>query len=74
MLDGEIPIQRLNGTCDLAAMEDVVSCGRCPFAPFAFDLLHLGGTDLRERPLIERKAMLLDLMAPAGKGSSFPIR
>jgi ATP-dependent DNA ligase len=33
---------------------------------FLFDLLHLDGEDLAARPLIERKARLAELLAPAG--------
>lgn len=35
---------------------------------FAFDLLHLDGEDLSQRPLLERKARLAKLLAPAPRG------
>jgi bifunctional non-homologous end joining protein LigD len=35
---------------------------------YAFDLLEVGGVDLREAPLIERKAKLADLLARAVDG------
>ena len=35
------------------------------FVYYLFDLLHLDGVDLRDKPLIERKAMLKRLLAAA---------
>jgi bifunctional non-homologous end joining protein LigD len=35
-------------------------------AYFAFDLLHLDGPDLRRCPLVERKAILAELLRSAG--------
>jgi bifunctional non-homologous end joining protein LigD len=74
LLDGEMLIQRPDGTCDFAAMQDAVGCGRGAFVFFAFDLLHLGGQDLRRRPLLERKAMLAELLGEAAADRRFPIR
>jgi bifunctional non-homologous end joining protein LigD len=31
---------------------------------YAFDLLHLNGKDLRDRPLLERRAKLKELLRP----------
>ena len=42
-----------------AAMHDPVTC-------YAFDLLHLGGYDLKALPLVERKRFLRDMLPAAG--------
>jgi bifunctional non-homologous end joining protein LigD len=39
---------------------------RGPFCFYAFDLLWLDASDLRERPLLERKALLRKLPARSG--------
>lgn len=41
---------------------------------FAFDLLHLHGTDLRKQPLTERKSPLKKLLDTQGQGSTSLIR
>jgi bifunctional non-homologous end joining protein LigD len=74
LIDGEILIQRQDGTCDFAAMQDAVSRGCGAFVLFAFDVLWLDGRDLRELPLVERKALLLDLMAKPCADAAFPLR
>ena len=41
------------------------SDGRPQFVDFAFDLLEVGGRDLRARPLLQRKALLQRTLADA---------
>src|SRR5947209_16974262 len=67
VLDGEIAVPDQRGVTHLddltAAMQRRGTAG---LAYFAFDILHLDGRDLRRCPLMERKAMLADLIRSAG--------
>jgi ATP-dependent DNA ligase len=58
-LDGELCAVRPDGTTSFAAMQAATDSGHSgePLF-FLFDLLHLDGTDMRPRPLLERKARL----------------
>ena len=61
MIDGEIVVE-VNGVSDFSALQDALKHGKENFVYYAFDLMHLDGTDLTPRPLIERKAALKDLL------------
>lgn len=68
-IDGEVVIQNDAGVSDWSALHACASAGHCPTAIlWAFDLLFLGGEDLRPRPLLERKSMLADILAPLSGG------
>lgn len=66
VLDGEIAAPDEKGCTHLDDLTDALSAGEPHrLAYFAFDLLHLDGHDLRGRPLIERKAILEEIVACA---------
>jgi bifunctional non-homologous end joining protein LigD len=63
ILDGEVVVLNENGTTSFAELQAAFQEGaRKPLTYFAFDLLHLNGHNLRELPLIERKAILATVM------------
>jgi bifunctional non-homologous end joining protein LigD len=66
IIDGEVVANGLDGLPSFAALQDALSMRRTNRLSFwAFDLLHTNGRDLRELPLIERKAALASIL-PAG--------
>src|SRR5271157_575312 len=69
ILDGEVVVLNENGTTSFADLQAAFQEGaRKPLTYFAFDLLHLNGHNLRGLPLIQRKAILAQLMRD-GDGS-----
>ncbi|HWT62518.1 MAG TPA: DNA ligase D [Ochrobactrum sp.] len=59
ILDGEIVVESEAGLSDFSALQSDLSEGRSDrFAYYLFDLLYLNGRDLRQVPLVERKALL----------------
>lgn len=62
IIDGEMVVQDEHGRSDFHALRGAI--GRDPHRLifYAFDLLHLGGTDLRPRVLIERRTRLHGLI------------
>ncbi len=68
IIDGEAIVQDTTGVADFAALTSELKSRRSArIVVMAFDLLHLDGGDLRNRPLFERKEELHDLLA---RGSS----
>jgi len=66
LIDGELVVEASGGASDFAALQADLSAGRSDrFAYYAFDLLYLDGQDLREAPLVERKAALARLLEGA---------
>jgi bifunctional non-homologous end joining protein LigD len=66
VIDGEAVVQDANGRSDFGALQAALGGGDTgAIVYFAFDLLHLDGKDLRDLPLIERKAKLKELLAGA---------
>jgi bifunctional non-homologous end joining protein LigD len=68
IIDGEVVAEGAGGVPDFSALQDALASGRTDRLNFyAFDLLYLEGLDLRQMPLIERKAALQALIegAPA---------
>src|SRR5829696_7228600 len=66
VIDGEMVVQRDNGTCDLWALQaHVHGTPSERLAFYAFDLLFLDGEDLRQLPLKNRKERLQNLIASA---------
>jgi bifunctional non-homologous end joining protein LigD len=64
MIDGELVVENSAGSSDFSALQEALSEGRTDkFKFYAFDLLHLDGTDLTATPLIDRKAALQRLLA-----------
>jgi bifunctional non-homologous end joining protein LigD len=66
LIDGEAVVMNQRAVPSFSALQQALSEGRHDrIRLFAFDLLHQDGADLRERPLVERKAALLELLADA---------
>ena len=62
LLDGEVAVTDAKGRTDFGALQDAISNGGAGVVYFMFDLLRLDGDDLRNTPLIERKARLKMLL------------
>ena len=63
VIDGEMVVQREDGTCDFWALQKSARgsiSDRVTY--FAFDLLYQGGEDLRRLPYLERKELLRKLL------------
>ena len=64
----------IKGISRFAALQDALSEGAGNKLVFyAFDLLHLDGWDLREAPLVRRKALLSQLLAGVGGRSAIQL-
>ena len=67
ILDGEVVVLADNGTTSFADLQAAFQEGaHKPLTYFAFDLLHLNGHNLRALPLIDRKALLAQLVENTG--------
>jgi bifunctional non-homologous end joining protein LigD len=63
ILDGEVVVLNENGTTSFSDLQAAFQEGaRKPLTYFAFDLLHLDGHNLRGLPLIDRKAVLAQIV------------
>jgi len=70
IIDGEVAAQDAQGVLSFAALQEALSEGDdSPLTYFAFDLLFENGGDLRERPLLERKQRLKNLLDDASPGA-----
>ena len=68
LIDGEIVVQKPDGTSDFSALQARLSGENdLDMTFFAFDLLHFDGEDLRTQPLIERKKKLQEFLKPLKK-------
>ena len=66
LIDGEVVHLAKDGTISFHALQDALSTGRqADLHYYAFDLLFLDGADLRERPLLTRKAALAKVLKKA---------
>ena len=66
LIDGELVVENESGASDFSNLQSDISEGRADrFIFYAFDLLHLDGNDLRDVPLVDRKALLEKLLADA---------
>ncbi len=66
LLDGEIVVEDVRGVANFSMLQETLKNGaQDRFIYYLFDLLHLDGVDLRDRPLVERKAMLKRLLTAA---------
>lgn len=64
IMDGEVVALDRHGAPDFTALQVALSEGDSRnLIYYAFDLLFVDGEDLRDRPLVERKARLQDLLA-----------
>ena len=67
LLDGEIVVENGAGASDFSALQSDLSENRSDrFIFYLFDALYLDGFDLRDAPLIERKARLKNLLPATG--------
>ena len=69
LIDGEVVVEDESGASSFTALQEALKTGQPGRMTFyAFDLLYLGGYDLRSVPLIERKTLLAGCLddAPAG--------
>jgi bifunctional non-homologous end joining protein LigD len=72
ILDGELVALDDEDRPDFAALQAAMQAGTTGRLRFqAFDLLGLGGEDLRDRPLVERKTTLQRLLSKAPSGVSY---
>jgi bifunctional non-homologous end joining protein LigD len=63
LLDGEIVVEDRRGISDFSLLQTDLKDGRIDrFIYYVFDLLHLDGRDLRDEPLLARKAALAELL------------
>lgn len=66
ILDGEAVIVGPDGVSDFFALHKALANQHAPEAIlYAFDILHLDGEDLRPKQLVERRAMLAELLVGA---------
>jgi bifunctional non-homologous end joining protein LigD len=73
LIDGELVAEGKDGISSFSLLQEDLKNGRHDRMVFyAFDLLHLGGCDVRALPLTERKEALARLLARARKGA--PLR
>ncbi len=64
-LDGEAVVFEPDGSTSFEGLQQALSGGPGSIEYLAFDLLYLDGRDLREEPLIERKALLDEILSEA---------
>jgi bifunctional non-homologous end joining protein LigD len=62
ILDGEVIVQDARGVSDFEALQAALRSQPTRLIFYAFDLLHLDGKDLRDIPLVERRAKLQTLL------------
>src|SRR6185312_8623346 len=62
IIDGEVIVQDEKGGEDFDALKSAIRWRPQTLIFCAFDLLHFNGNDLRDRPLLERRAKLRDLV------------
>ena len=66
LFDGEVVVLSADGNTSFANLQAAFENGdKHPFTYFIFDLLHLNGHNLRNLPLLERKALLAQLLTTA---------
>jgi bifunctional non-homologous end joining protein LigD len=67
IIDGEVIVEGADGLPSFSALQDALSIGgKGQYVFYAFDLLYCDGRDLRELPLVERKAALAELIPAPG--------
>jgi len=63
LIDGEVAFVLPNGITDFKSLQEHIDSPHPAIRYFVFDLLSLGGKDLRKKPLKERRALLAKLMS-----------
>src|SRR5438874_1408559 len=71
LIDGEIIVETQSGVPSFSELQQALSAGTADrFLYCVFDLLYCNGAELRQTPLIERKALLQKILEPlAGTGN-----
>jgi bifunctional non-homologous end joining protein LigD len=67
LIDGEIVAFDDRGRTDFSSLQAALKAGGHDLTCFCFDLLRLEGEDIHDRPLVERKGLLEELL---GEGSA----
>jgi bifunctional non-homologous end joining protein LigD len=62
IIDGEVIVQNEQGVSDFEALKSAIRWRPQRLIVCAFDFLHLNGKDLRDHPLVERRAKLKELV------------
>ena len=62
VLDGEVVVLKKNGTSDFASLQNWRSEADGDLVYYVFDILWYNGKDLKELPLLERKAILKEIL------------
>jgi bifunctional non-homologous end joining protein LigD len=62
IIDGEAIVQDQNGVSDFEALNSAMRWRPDSVILYAFDLMHLNGSDLRPKPVFERRALLKGLL------------
>ena len=71
IIDGEVVVLDDQGISRFALLQDALSEGaRNKLVFYAFDLVYLDGWDLRQAPLVKRKALLAQLLSGHATGRS----
>jgi bifunctional non-homologous end joining protein LigD len=70
-LDGEIAALDDQGRSSFQLLQSYGKAKQTPIVYYAFDLLFLDGTDLRSRPLVERRKLLAKLLKKAPNNIRF---
>jgi bifunctional non-homologous end joining protein LigD len=70
-IDGEIAALDEHGKPSFQLLQSYGSHKRIPLVYYAFDLLRLEGSDLRSRPLLERRELLAKLLKKAPENIKF---
>ncbi|MCW3073148.1 MAG: Bifunctional non-ous end joining protein LigD [Flaviaesturariibacter sp.] len=66
VLDGEVVILNGSGKADFGALQQWGKTGNGILNYYVFDLLWLGGIDLRDKPLVERRKLLQQILPESG--------
>ncbi len=75
ILDGEIVVLNSQGLSDFQALQNVLKGqGTGQLVYYLFDLIHCQGYDLSRTPLIERKELLRQLLAPLDPSAAVLLR
>jgi bifunctional non-homologous end joining protein LigD len=75
LVDGELVVLDEHGVSNFQALQNSLNLERrVELVYYAFDLLHLNGTDLRSAALVDRKAVLKELLAAQPTGVRTTIR
>src|SRR6187200_965039 len=62
IIDGEVIVQDARGVFDFEALQAALRSQPTRLIFYAFDLLHLDSKDVLDRPLVERRSKLLELV------------